>query len=186
MALTPGLKFLITTLLPVLFFPPLVVHALLIVVSKYWSALSVTPGVLICVYLLSFPVCQRIYSGVKRLKATLAARRLGAHVAPRVNGVLPWNIDLLFEGFTINKSEYLGDPLLEAFTRAGGAKTCLLEILGDDRLLTMNPENIKKVLATDFDNYRKGNLFNGITEGMLGVGVFNSDGEMWQFHRKSW
>jgi hypothetical protein len=182
MAVTPGVYFLITTLIPVLFCPPLVVHSILIFISKYWSVVSVTPGALVCVYLLSLPVCLSAASWLRRIKVALAARRLGARVAARADGVLPWNIDLLLAD---NKSLYLGDPLLEAFKLAGGTSTCSLEILGDDRLLTMNPDNIKKVLATDFENYRKGSLFNGIMEAMLGVGVFNSDGEMWQFHRKS-
>ncbi|KAF8481444.1 CYP63 cytochrome P450 monooxygenase-like protein [Gautieria morchelliformis] len=174
MAVTPGVYFLVTTLIPVLFCPPLV----------YWSVVSVTPGVLVCVYLFSLPVCLSAASWLRRIKVALAARRLGARVAGRADGVLPWNIDLLVQGITINKSDYLGDPILGAFKLAGGTDTCSLEILGDDRLLTMNPDNIKKVLATDFENYRKGSLFNGIMEAMLGVGVFNSDGEMWQFHRK--
>jgi hypothetical protein len=187
MAVTPGLHFLATTLIPVLFGPPLIVHALLILISQRWSALSITPGVLLCVYLFSLPVFQFISSRVTRIKVALAARRLGARVAPRADGVLPWNLDLLLKGVTSQNADYLGDPFLSAFNlvKGGTRNTCTLEILGDDRFLTMHPENIKKVLATDFDNYRKGSLFNSIMEPMLGVGVFNSDGEMWQFHRKS-
>ncbi|KAJ7054373.1 cytochrome P450 monooxygenase pc-3 [Mycena amicta] len=45
-------------------------------------------------------------------------------------------------------------------------------------ILTTEPEYIKIVLATDFANYEKGCM-----DSVLGTGVFNSDGEMWKFHR---
>ena len=242
MALTPGLYFVFTTLIPVLLFPPLAVHSAVIVVSFYWRGLRPLGGssggvgvgndgsggggvsgddgnggggsgsiaataALICTYTLALPAWHWLRARIRRARTARAAQRRGARVAPRADGVLPWNVDLLVDGCTVNRSRYLGDPLLAVFDlagrggravhkhidqqggdvgRGGRAETCSLEILGDDRLLTMNPENIKKVLATEFDNYRKGGLFNRITEGMLGVGVFNSDGEMWHFHRKSW
>lgn len=102
---------------------------------------------------------------------------------PRVEGVLPGNLDLLYKGFSADKSEYLGEPWLSPMRRLG--TTFAVRILRDQRLCTLNPKNIQKILATDFEVYCKGKLFDGITESMLGVGVFNSDGDMWQFHRKS-
>lgn len=187
MAVTPGLYFLTTVLLPVLFGPPLVIHAILILLSQRWPVFSVTRGLLLCVYVFSDPVFYHISSRVRRLKVSLSAQRLGVRVAPRAEGLLPWNFDILVKVLTVNKTSYIADPVLDAFNLVpGGTNTCTLEILGDERFLTMHPENIKKVLSTDFDNYCKGSMFNGIMTALLGVGVFNSDGEMWQFHRKSW
>lgn len=154
---------------------------ILIFTFQYWSTVSVTPGVLICVYLLSFPVCQYFSSRVSRIKAHLVARRVGARIAPRTEGILPLNLDLLMKSLIVFQDYYIGDPILRTLDIAGGDQTCTLDILGEDRILIMNPDNIKKILATRFENYCKGS-----TEAMLGVGVFNSDGEMWRFHRKSW
>ncbi|KAK6988131.1 cytochrome P450 [Favolaschia claudopus] len=44
-------------------------------------------------------------------------------------------------------------------------------------------EHIKLILATDFSNYVKGNALRDLMNSVLGTGVFNSDGEMWKFHR---
>lgn len=60
-----------------------------------------------------------------------------------------------------------------------------IRILNDYRLCTMNPLNIQRILATDFEHYGKGNFVNAVISAMLGEGVFNSDGDLWQFHRKS-
>ncbi|KAF8523078.1 cytochrome P450, partial [Hysterangium stoloniferum] len=39
------------------------------------------------------------------------------------------------------------------------------------------------ILVTNFDNFEKGNGFRSGAKSVLGTGVFNSDGEMWKFHR---
>ncbi|KAF8585830.1 cytochrome P450 [Ramaria rubella] len=187
MALTPGLYFLITTLIPVLFGPAILVHALLILFSQFWPSsivTPITPSTLACIYAFSFPIYGHITSRLYRLKVALAARRLGARVVKRIDGSLPWNIDLLVQGFTASRTDYLGDQVLSGWGSVEGEHTFSVEILGDNRIITMNPRNIQKILATDFDMYCKGSLFNGVMESMLGIGVFNSDGDMWQFHRK--
>nr|GAT53741.1 cytochrome P450 monooxygenase [Mycena chlorophos] len=50
--------------------------------------------------------------------------------------------------------------------------------------LTVEPEHIKLILATDFNNYVKGERFQYNMRSVLGTGVFNSDGEGWKFHRQ--
>ncbi|KIJ47973.1 hypothetical protein M422DRAFT_226077 [Sphaerobolus stellatus SS14] len=107
----------------------------------------------------------------------MGARRLGARIMPRVRGWLPGNSDLIIKGLTSGRKDYIGEFIVGIFDSAG-------ETLGDDRCFTRNPKNVQKILATDFENYRKGPFFANITEQLLGTGVFNSDGEMWQFHRK--
>ncbi|EJD51740.1 cytochrome P450, partial [Auricularia subglabra TFB-10046 SS5] len=48
---------------------------------------------------------------------------------------------------------------------------------------TADPENVKTILASDFNNFEKGSVFRETAVSVLGTGVFNSDGEMWKFHR---
>ncbi|CAE6483300.1 unnamed protein product [Rhizoctonia solani] len=49
--------------------------------------------------------------------------------------------------------------------------------------MTMEPENIKAILSTDFNSYEKGPVFREKMDSVLGKGVFNADGDMWKFHR---
>ncbi|KAF8585826.1 cytochrome P450 monooxygenase pc-3 [Ramaria rubella] len=182
MAITPGIRFLATTGLPAIFGPPLLAHAFLIMVSHLTSTQFLTSATLTCTYLFSLPAFVLISAQISLLKETIGALRLGALVVPRVEGRLPGNIDLLYRGFTANKPEYLGELWLDPIRRLG--TTFAIRILHDQRLCTLNPKNVQKILALDFEAYRKGNFFNKIMESMLGVGVFNSDGEMWRFHRK--
>ncbi|XP_030458455.1 cytochrome P450 94C1-like [Syzygium oleosum] len=50
--------------------------------------------------------------------------------------------------------------------------------------ITANPGNVEHILRTRFDNYPKGKPFNAILGDLLGRGIFNADGESWQFQRK--
>ncbi|KAH9892521.1 cytochrome P450 monooxygenase pc-2 [Cubamyces lactineus] len=61
--------------------------------------------------------------------------------------------------------------------------TLLLEILFVKRFFTTEPEYIKAVLATDFNSFEKGDGFRSQMKSLLGVGVFNADGDLWKFHR---
>jgi hypothetical protein len=183
MGLTPGMRFLITTGIPALLGPPLFMHALLISVAHFTSALSLTPTILTCTYIFSFPAYVFLSTRISILRENWGAYRLGARVMPRVEGALPGNLDLLYQGLSADKSEYLGELWLSPIRNLG--TTFAIRILRDQRVCTLNPQNIQKILAIDFETYRKGKLLNNIMETVLGVGVFNSDGDMWQFHRKS-
>ena len=73
---------------------------------------------------------------------------------------------------------------------------CILSLIG-----THDPYALQTVLATDFNNFVKGENFNAFMNSVLGSGVFNADGswtlcrcalyaltltrlgEMWKFHR---
>ncbi|KAI0645640.1 cytochrome P450 [Trametes meyenii] len=61
--------------------------------------------------------------------------------------------------------------------------TFLIELFGLKRFFTTEPEHIKAILATDFASFEKGPTFRDQMQSLLGVGVFNSDGDMWKFHR---
>jgi cytochrome P450 len=55
-------------------------------------------------------------------------------------------------------------------------------VLGN--IITANPENVKHLLKTRFDNYPKGKPFSLILVDLLGRGIFNVDGNSWRFQRK--
>ncbi|KAM7504412.1 hypothetical protein LguiB_003316 [Lonicera macranthoides] len=52
-----------------------------------------------------------------------------------------------------------------------------------DMMITTDPANIQHILSKNFSNYPKGPEFRKIFE-ILGDGMFNSDSDLWAFHRK--
>ncbi|GJJ15855.1 hypothetical protein Clacol_010133 [Clathrus columnatus] len=102
---------------------------------------------------------------------------------PELQGKWFGNLDILFLQMSSPHKNYIGEMWIPIVKNLGTSFS--VRILNDYRLCTMNPLNIQRILATDFDHYGKGKFFNDITSSMLGQGVFNSDGDLWQFHRKT-
>ncbi|XP_072980676.1 cytochrome P450 94C1-like [Typha angustifolia] len=61
-------------------------------------------------------------------------------------------------------------------------RTIHVHVLGN--VITAEPANVEHMLKTRFDNYPKGKPFSAILGDFLGRGIFNVDGELWQFQRK--
>ncbi|KAG6836865.1 hypothetical protein H0H93_002108 [Arthromyces matolae] len=97
------------------------------------------------------------------------AHALGAVLPPRVHDKYPAGFGLLLQSLGNFKDGYPGDFLTEMDGKYGN--TFNIKILFEDRIFTIEPEYMKAILATQFDAFEKG------------TGVFNSDGEMWKFHR---
>jgi hypothetical protein len=45
------------------------------------------------------------------------------------------------------------------------------------QIFTSEPENIKRILATEFNSFEKGPEFRDLLEPLLGTGVFAADGK---------
>ncbi|OMO73372.1 Cytochrome P450 [Corchorus capsularis] len=52
------------------------------------------------------------------------------------------------------------------------------------QIFTANPDNVRHILKTHFDNYPKGNFFISTVFDFLGNGIFSVDGESWKFQRQ--
>ncbi|CAL0332818.1 unnamed protein product [Lupinus luteus] len=52
-------------------------------------------------------------------------------------------------------------------------------------VITANPDNVEHMLKTKFENYPKGERFISFLVDFLGLGIFNSDGELWKVQRKT-
>ncbi|KAG8715315.1 hypothetical protein FRC09_016709 [Ceratobasidium sp. 395] len=124
---------------------------------------------------------------LKHMARTLSRHRdrmaLGPDVAeaPCAKTRLPWNLDFIRDGVRARETEYIGDAFIKYFNTLG--PTFNLKLFGGDQLFTCDPECVKAVLSTDFNSFEKGNVFKAKMRSVLGVGVFNSDGSMWQLHR---
>ncbi|KAJ7097193.1 cytochrome P450 monooxygenase pc-1 [Mycena belliarum] len=108
------------------------------------------------------------------------AAAMGARLAPRVHGKRPGNVDLISMMMHNQRHGYPGDAFQGYFDQS---PVCNVRILWIDAIFTNCPEHIKQILAADFTNYVKGERFQYGMDSVLGSGVFNSDGEMWKFHR---
>ncbi|KAG1751877.1 cytochrome P450 [Suillus lakei] len=109
------------------------------------------------------------------------ANRLGARLVPRVQGKWPGNLDKVVTMVLRSENEYLGRPIEDEIKVLG--PTINFRFIWEDVILTTEPQHIKTILATDFDNYVKGAKFREAADSVLGTGVFNSDGETWKLHR---
>ncbi|EJD03501.1 CYP63 cytochrome P450 monooxygenase-like protein [Fomitiporia mediterranea MF3/22] len=116
-----------------------------------------------------------------QLRNKWAARRLGAVLPPVIKGRLPGNVDTLRTVFEHERTGYTGDFLLIHIKDLGW--TFNWRIFGMDDIVTVEPEHIKAILATEFDNFERGDTFKDVMQSVLGDGVFNADGDMWKFHR---
>ncbi|KAG5584049.1 hypothetical protein H5410_044483 [Solanum commersonii] len=68
------------------------------------------------------------------------------------------------------------------FLQKSPTRTIQIHVLGNT--ITANPKNVEYMLKTRFDNFPKGKNFSTILGDFLGRGIFNVDGDLWQFQRK--
>ncbi|GFP59437.1 cytochrome P450 52A1 [Trichoderma asperellum] len=58
-----------------------------------------------------------------------------------------------------------------------------ITIIGRRSIVTIDPEHIKAVLATNFTHFGKGERFHSTWEPFLGDSIFTTDGQLWQQSR---
>ncbi|KAJ3919387.1 cytochrome P450 [Lentinula edodes] len=82
---------------------------------------------------------------------------------------------------TVDPIRFKGEAYLEWAQKYGN--TYMYQAYTETRVMTLEPEHIKAILATQFNNFEKGLVNYQQLKSLLGSGVFNSDGDMWKFHR---
>lgn len=65
----------------------------------------------------------------------------------------------------------------------GRSRTVELKLAGQRFIFTADPENIKAILATQFQDYGKGKPFHEEWKDFLGDSIFTTDGEEWHNSR---
>lgn len=106
---------------------------------------------------------------------------MGARLIPRVQGKLPGNIDIVAKSVNTWAEGYPSDGFEEMIDAHGNIFN--MRPLWSDMVITTSPRHIQQILATEFENFEKGQRFQDAMKSVLGVGVFNADGSMWKFHR---
>ncbi|KAF8917383.1 cytochrome P450 monooxygenase pc-2 [Mucidula mucida] len=169
LTLTPGVKFLLPALITVaalLFGATLLGVPLLVSVV---AILAATPVLVVLRVLRDDFMWRR------------AAFRAGAQLPPRVLGAQWGNWDVLKIMLKTWDEGYMGDYMVDQVRALGSLID--MHVLWTNLFVTTSPQHIHLMLATDFANFEKGPAFQKSWESVLGQGVFNSDGDMWKFHR---
>lgn len=65
----------------------------------------------------------------------------------------------------------------------GRSRTIEMSMAGQRYIFTADPENIKAILAAQFDDYGKGEIFHKEWKDFLGDSIFTTDGEEWRNSR---
>ncbi|TFK39527.1 cytochrome P450 [Crucibulum laeve] len=174
--LTPGLAFLLHHLLL-----PSLAYLGILLLSRFFSVqLPIPGGLLLPLCFLSVPL--RVILGVilKERAEAREAEAMGARLAPRAQGKRMGNYDVLVWLMGCWRNGYPGDGIRDLVAELGPVFNS--RILWANMIFTVSPECIKLIL-TDSDHYVKGERFRTAMGSVLGNGVFNSDGDMWKFHR---
>ena len=137
-------------------------------------------------FLLAFTALVSIYAGQK-VVSYLAARRFikandckPPHKLPQSERIFGYS---LFK--TLREADRTKTLLENGLKRfADNANTFELTFMGATRVQTIEPENIKHVLATRFQDFGLGTRLKAFGP-LLGSGIFTTDGAHWELSRVS-
>ncbi|KAK2736790.1 hypothetical protein FQN57_000562 [Myotisia sp. PD_48] len=123
------------------------------------------------------------------LRIEYRARRLGA-IAPRARARLPIGFDFIYRAMKFARQgkelEFWYSMLNEASSAFPVLVTTFeIKLKSYTRnVLTLEPENIKALLTTQFGDYGKGKEFHREWKDFLGDSIFATDGELWSRSRQ--
>ncbi|KAJ7509584.1 cytochrome P450 monooxygenase pc-1 [Mycena galericulata] len=176
----PGVTFLAWLTLRVFSIPIVLALGVHHASRRVGIRIPVWPTVILAIASLPLWVVYRILR--KRARQRREAAAMGARFAPTAKGCGFGNLSIIKMMVHNRKFGYPGDGLDKMLEESGGP-VVNIQVLWQDMIFTIWPEHIKQILAGDFNNYVKGKRFQYGMNSVLGTGVFNSDGEMWKFHR---
>lgn len=120
-----------------------------------------------------------IYSTWVNISHRLAARRLGCKPAFARRGWLPLGLDTLMRSIIATRDQVLQNDDVAVYEEIGCHATWVQNILGSWYHTTVDPENVKAMLATQFKDFELGPLRMNLFGPLLGHGIFTSDGQEW-------
>ncbi|KAL0948882.1 hypothetical protein HGRIS_008998 [Hohenbuehelia grisea] len=180
MDLPVGLVHLIIHL-PVILAPSLATYVLLRHGAfLFYPSFDPPHVVAILTSLIATPIFFLLSSLWSTLTNSRSAAARGTVIAPYVQSDFLGlsNVRKIVQSF---KDGYPGDVFLDWIKDYGN--TYSLKMLAEHRMVTIEPDHIKAILATQFDDFAKGPILFSQLSSLLGTGVFNSDAERWKFHR---
>ncbi len=126
-----------------------------------------------------------LYINISILLEKRAIRRLGAF-APSVKARLPFSIDVVLRSISNATSNKDLDfwAWLFAWSPNKHSPTVEVSLARQRFIFTADPENIKAILATQFQDYGKGEPFHEDWKHFLGDSIFATDGDQWHNSRQ--
>ncbi|CAK7240936.1 MAG: hypothetical protein STHCBS139747_002393 [Sporothrix thermara] len=146
-------------------------------IEDTFEALSWKPVLLVTV------VCYALYSVYCRIDERIRLRRTGGLMTSQYAGKLPYGIDLVYRTLKA-AAEHKNRENWEAIFKTVNNHTVEFRVLNRRIIFTDDHENIKAVLATQFQDYGKGEPFHAEFEPFLGDSIFTTDGSRWHASRQ--
>lgn len=127
-----------------------------------------------------------VYSWLRYFYNSAKIARLGG-TSPRRTSWYPWSIDSVYKAIKMNLANQGMQFWIEGFSTIGHKKNpyTIEAYMASQRLiLTADVENIKAILATQFQDFGKGEQFNKDWHEFLGDSIFTTDGQKWHDSRQ--
>lgn len=126
---------------------------------------------------------------LSRLQEKYNLAKIGGR-ACKVPTWLPLGLEIVYGAVQATIKHKNLEKWLEFFESAktdgsgNGSYTCELTVMGRRTVFTSDPENIKAILATQFNDFGKGEIFHREWREFLGDSIFTTDGAMWHTSRQ--
>ncbi|KAF9457419.1 cytochrome P450 [Collybia nuda] len=179
MSLPPGVLFLINRI-PQIFSPILTCYVILTALLRLSSSVQVSFWKKLLVSFIFQPLLVVIKVWYRDYMHMKEARGFGAESPPRYKHSKIGGLDIIQALSNQLEEGYIGDVFHDMMEREKSS-TIIFRTLFEDRYVTADPEHIKAMLTTQFDNFNIGN--SDFLGALLGNGIFTSDGDLWRFHR---
>lgn len=145
-----------------------------------WKHITVIAGVLVVYVLFIGPFVEHAIYKYKMHQKKRQGTKLGA---PYINWSIPFGIPNFVSVVKyVSQNRLFSDFFLPNF-RASGHKTIRNQGLGSFHFITSDPENLKHILAINFDDYNVGTR-HGAFYPLLGNSIFTLDGAGWKHSRE--
>ncbi|KAM5531928.1 hypothetical protein V8D89_014398 [Ganoderma adspersum] len=142
------------------------------------------PAVLVgLIAVLSIPLWYAVRIVYRKWSIKRRAARMGAVLPPSWEGESFGNMDLFKESMERWTKGYPGDSFWNNGPIREFNGLYSVTLFWDTMYITTDANILKAVLATQFQDFEKGEEFRDTLKDVLGEGVFNADGDMWKFHR---
>ncbi|KAI0337412.1 cytochrome P450 monooxygenase pc-3 [Trametopsis cervina] len=160
---------------------PSVLTASLLLVLRRRAPIQISSAVISLAALLTIPVYNVVRLKLRERSERKRAKMMGAPFPPRFEGESFGSVDILFKMMEQVQNGFLSEFFWAKMKAIGN--TFELYVLWDRIYITSDANVVKHVLATEWQDFVKGEMFDSFMRSVLGTGVFNSDGDMWKFHR---
>ncbi|KAH6650841.1 cytochrome P450 [Chaetomium tenue] len=137
--------------------------------------LALVPGLLLA-YIIVAVIVRPAWQEMK------LSQKPGSRASP-IKSVMPFSLDFLWAGITAGKKNETHRFWQDMFKNAP-SHTVEGRIAGRRIIFTADHENIKAILATQFNDYGKGEPFHEEWKAFLGDSIFTTDGAMWHDSRQ--